>query len=196
MGFSETYAGFIMANRAFLIQSSRPAPFQYDLDSPDVLAAASNCVPVYWYSLFDRGCIATNTVALHDGQTMDYACFVTPTIEGRARSARRKDILRCITPASHNSVLEGWFQFLDGVELPYIHLETAEFCMLAEGTDDLLRASVDAFDFPPSSLSSHPAWLEMLDIAQIDPNDLTATVAGHKLAGYQWERPVTWNFKT
>ena len=128
---------------------------------------------------------------------MSYPCFVTSTPDARARCARRKDILRRITPASHGSVLEAWFRFLDSVELAYIHLETAEFCMLAEGMDRHLRTCLEAFDSPPSSvLSAEPAWSEMLDVAQIDPDDLSGMVAGYKLAGYQWHRPVPWDFRT
>lgn len=184
-----------MANRTFLIQASTALPFRYDETWPDVLLAADNCVPVYWYSLFDSGCFIPNETPLHDGRVFTYPCLVTSTEEGRARCLRRRNILERLTPESCKSVLSDWFTFLGTVDSRYLHLNTAEFCMLAEGYYEHLSSSVQAFDWPPaaSTFAGDAAWLEMLDMAQIDANDLAGTVTPSKLAGYSWNRQVPWS---
>jgi hypothetical protein len=185
-----------MGNRTYLIQASTPAPFEYDENSPNVLAAAKNCIPIYWYSLFEVSSMAANSVLCSDGSAFTYPCFVTPTSEARARCRARKQILERLTPSSHRSVLESWLSFLDLIELPFLHVNTAEFCMMDDDSDRLIRACLEAFDAPPrpqTSFGADPAWAQMLDVAQIDPDDLAGTVMSHKLAGFQWIRPVPWD---
>jgi hypothetical protein len=186
-----------MANRTFLIQSSTAAPFEYDESSPDVLAAANNCIPVYWYSLFDTSSLAENSVPMQDGSRMSYPCLVTSTSEAQGRCRGRKPLLEQLTPPSHTPVLDAWLRFVEAIEMPYLHVNTAEFCMMADGCGDHLQTCLEAFETPmaaEAAFSASPAWVEMLDVAQIDPDDLAATVAGYKLAGYQWARPVPWDF--
>jgi|SRR5450756_778157 len=175
-----------MANRTYLIQTSTPVPVRYNPSSADVLADAKNCIPIYWYSLFDGSSIVQNSIEAGDGQTMIYPCFVMSTADARTRSQHRKKILQRITPDSHASVLAGWFRLLDGIQLPYVHLDTAEFCMIDESFNEHLVTSLLAFDSlePSAPFSTSPAWREMLDVAQIDPDDFSGTVAAHKLAGF------------
>jgi hypothetical protein len=185
-----------MANHTFLIQASAPAPFQYDDNSPHVLAAAKNCIPIYWYSLFEPSSMAPNSVPCNDGSTFTYPCFVTPTSEARARCRNRKQILERLTPSSHRSVLNAWLGFIEAIETPFLHVNTAEFCMMDDGYEEHFRSCLESFDQPPESFGADHAWLEMLDMAQIDPDNLAGTVVGHRLAGFQWSRPVPWNWKT
>src|SRR5215470_4738281 len=157
-----------MANRTFLFQASEPVPFRYDDASPDVLAAGKNCIPIYWYSLFEADSLAPNSVLCSDGSAFTYPCFVTPTPDARARCLRRKQILERLTPASHRSVLDAWLDFLGRIELSFLHIQTAEFCMVDDGFEEHFRACLGAFDAPPEpngSFSERNDWAEMLDVA-------------------------------
>lgn len=185
-----------MGNRTYLIQASVAEPFQYDDSSPDVLAAAENCIPVFWYSLFDQSSIVENTVPLSDGQTMSYPCLVTSTVEAQGWCHERRPLLEQVTPPSHLPVLEAWLRFIETIQSAFVHLETAEFCMMADDNEEYFRSCLRAYEEPlpeGASLGSSPDWAGMLDVAQIDPDDLDGTVEWHKLAGFSWNsRKVPW----
>jgi|SRR5581483_6165172 len=186
-----------MANRTFLSQADTPDTVRREMEPAGVIAAGSNCIPLYWYSLFESNCLVSNEVTLSDGRVMVYPHLVTSTAQARKRCLVRRNILERLTPEAHATLLGQWLTFLDAVELPFLHLDASELWMMLDEDDfqSELQNRLRIFDspLPPQGpLWNNPLWLEMLDSVQIDPDDLPGTFRAFKLAGYAWGRPVPW----
>ena len=136
----------------------------------------------------------TNKVVLNDGRMEPYPYLVTSTVEARERLSSRRKIFDLLFPDSLNKVTGQWMNFVETLNLPFIHLDAAELWMMTgpDDFDSFLRNSLRAFDLPAvtQDLVNHAAWLEMLDVAQIDIRNLpTGNLVGHRLAGYSWGGP-------
>ena len=177
-----------MANRAYLIESSEEDPVHRAGPPAKALAAGKNCIPVYWCSLFDTQCIRSNRATLLGGRSGVYSYLVTSSTQARARALQRQRWLEQVTPASHPAMMEQWFGFLNRIELPFIHLDAMEIWAMLEASefDRYLQICLGAFERPAEAPSKNELWLEMLDTAGIDANDLAGTVRGWKLAGHSW----------
>jgi hypothetical protein len=185
-----------MANRTFLLQSNTLAPAPRGEPPSSAMSAGSNCIPVYWLSLFTVDCIVRNEVTVLGGRVQHYPHLVTTADQARGRSLERRALLAHVTPSSRVGVLEKWLRFIQRLDRPFIHLDTAELWMMdANSFEHHIRNCLRAFDWhlEEGGIEASEFWVELLDVAQIDLTDLEGTATPSKLAGYSWGgRPLPW----
>jgi hypothetical protein len=179
-----------MANRTFLVQADSGNPVVHEAAPRAALAAGSNCIPPFWFSLFDSSSIASNAVILDDAKRETYLYLVTSTEEARSRSSRARDILTRLASKDRVGVVENWLQFIRDVDRPFIHLDAAELWMMTEPDwfESYVRNGLRIFESQQVHTpgGDEGIWTELLDVAQIDLNDLAGTATAEKLAGYSW----------
>lgn len=180
-----------MSNRSFLIQSDACVPISRLTPPVVALAAGNNCVPVYWFSLFDEKSIVTNQVTLDDGRVEQYPYLITSAAEAVRRLSERRLILDAIFPPSYQPFMKIWMNIINGIEFPFVHLDAAELWMMigAEGFQSYIYDGVRAYDSANSmeQINKNDLWLELFDVAQIDFNDTINNTNCHKLIGYPWK---------
>ena len=129
----------------------------------------------------------SNQVVFQSGERSEYPYLVS-VADAKANILRRRAILESLNPQTGALMTEQWFQFIDQVELPFIHLDPAELWMIT-GELEFLHGALEAFETPSNqidTLGTNDAWLLALDIAQIDPNDLARKASPLRLMGYSW----------
>src|SRR5262245_34145788 len=114
-----------MANRTFLIQADSGDPVIREAAPRVALAAGSNSIPLFWFSLFDSSSIVSNVARFHDGTTETYLYLATSAEKAHSRSSYAREILTRITPKDHIGLVDNWLQFIRDVERPFIHLDAA-----------------------------------------------------------------------
>jgi hypothetical protein len=185
-----------MANHTFLIESESKKPIQR-LEEPTIaLAAGSDCIPVFWYSLFDESCISTNTVLLQDQRLESYPYLVTSSNDARRRLSARRPLLEAFLPVDFKTLTNKWVEFVNNINSPFAHVDAAELWMMLgpDMFESHIKNCLHAYDLDsPDEAKKSKLWMEMLDVAQIDIANATDTQMAYKLAGYTWGgKPVIW----
>jgi hypothetical protein len=185
-----------MANHTFLIEAENQMPIQRNEEPAIALAAGRNCIPVFWYSLFDESCIVTNKVLLQGGKLENYPYLVTSLNDARKRLSARHLLLESLLPEKIKAITDKWFGFVNSLNLPFVHADAAELWMML-GDDSFqshIKNCMRAYDVrAPHELKESELWAEMLDVAQVDIANAGDNKIAYKLAGYTWGgKPVPW----
>lgn len=180
-----------MANRTYLLEAKSPIPWQGEFPEKDILVAANNSIPIFWYALFQNDCIIARDCKLEDGTNVSYPYLVSTIEDARRRCLARRNSLLQVFPQSFSSTFDAFHDFLASVTSTHIHLDPLELWMMDEPEKFLphVKRCVAAVERPDDTSRE---WGELLDQVQIDPNDIASTTESYMLAGYSWERPVTW----
>jgi hypothetical protein len=179
-----------MGNRTYLIESESEKSLTTPEATEHALAAGKNCIPVYWYSLFDESCICEKVITLNDGRLEKYPYLITSTLNAHKRLLSRRKSFDRFSLESSQRITEKWFAFVHGIKRPFIHIETAELWMLtgSPGCQDHIVNCLRAFES-----ADNAAWEEILDASQIDFHAIGSSIPGFKLAGFSWGGPpVPW----
>ncbi|MDQ2831810.1 MAG: hypothetical protein M3Y74_22525 [Chloroflexota bacterium] len=198
-----------MANRVFLVQIDAPDPDgMYDADA--IVVAANSMLPVLWCTAFTEDDIAWRVVPARedeglekdesddegDGRTRPaYPILLatTDTIQRRARD--RRELFFRAFPRTLEDVYSDWLMLLDGIDTPYLLVDTLEVWGMGEPEvfeADLIEC-VTAFE------NDDPRyWSGLLRQARIRWNPIARTMTFDDAAmpvlshGYEWLRPVPW----
>jgi hypothetical protein len=187
-----------MANRAYLVQSLSAVLAEYDPDR-DILAAASYCVPVFWYALLDESSILNGEIALDDGTTAQCPYLLTTVVDARARFTARMNQIFMVIPQTFRPLADEFCRMFDSLEGTHLHIDAVELWMMDESDVFLVqvRKCLSAFDGDALSgilaaIHRKSKWRELLRQVDIDFYNVAASTEPHKLTGYGWVRPVTW----
>lgn len=190
-----------MANRAFLVLTQANDPdIAYDADA--IVAAANYLLPVLWCAVFGPDAIAWRSL----DQTADedeedetapraYPVLLAASELVRLRARDRREVFFRVFPRTLESVYGEWLALLDGVDAPYLLVDTLELwgMMEPDAFQENLTEYVGAFEFTDPRY-----WSAVLHQASIDFDPTTAELSfdekaiPYLLRGGEWLRPVPW----
>jgi hypothetical protein len=184
-----------MSNRVYLIGSnSSNSPgitsegLNYNPDT-EILAGASNCVPVLWSSLFKEQDIVFHYVE---------ECKIPTLVVKHSRAIETLGSrLKSVNTAfpQHVNAIKNWQQLLEGSSFNYIKVETLEIWMLNEaGFEKHLRSAIRWYE--SNSVEDMRSLISLAE-AKYDESQRELVipegeVADYYLHGYRWVREVPW----
>lgn len=191
-----------MANRAFLFVSNSDVVNTEECDvKDDVLAVASYCIPLFWFSLFSINDIVYSDVGMDDGSTEKVPKLVVGTAMGRERATERKANFLKLIPRKYESIYEKWLKLLNEVNESYLHVDLAEIWIM-ESDSNIFEANIrSALSAVESGNKQNLNVLldkfvgmkiqtGLLFNKIIHPNSEDEIIC--MLCGYSWFRKVSW----
>ncbi len=189
-----------MASQVFLVGSAADDPnVRYDGDGP-IVAVSNYVLPVFWCAAFAtddmRARRRSGADVGADTGVASYPVLLTSLAEAKKRAVWRRPLVFEYLPASLERVYDEWLALLDGIDAPYILVDTLELAGLLDPIEfgQLLSSCVRAFE--QDRLDD---WDELLGQAGINlesaardvsfDDDDPAAIARH-LRGDAWVRPV------
>lgn len=198
--------GMAMANRIFLVLTHAPDP-TVDYEEDAIVAGASSVLPVLWCVAFSPDDIYWRDLNLEDADGAEvsdeddeasacaYPVLVTPLRLAIQRTYERRPLFFQVFPHVLKTVYDEWLALLDGIDAPYLLVDTLELwgMMPPAEFELLLTECVSAFENMDARY-----WGALLRQAAITFDAATNRVSFDEdkvafvLRGYQWLRPVPW----
>ncbi len=187
-----------MANRVFLALTYADDPESaYDDDA--IVAAANYMLPILWCAAFAPDDIAWRTVAADDDDNdtipQTYPILLAATDVVRRRARDRRDLFFRAFPPTLEGVYADWLALLDGVDAPYLLVDTVD--VWGMGAPDAFAADLSAC--VATFENDDPRyWSALLGQANITWDPIVKRMAFDDAAmpillrGYEWFRPVPW----
>jgi hypothetical protein len=159
-----------MGNETFLISTptaSKPAVDAWD--ASELLLAAKNSIPLFWYMLFDHQSLVPAEGLVDSGEVMGYLDLSSSTSAALALARLRWPGVRGVVGTGTDDLFLRWTDFVVKHAADFIHCETWEWSWLFK-TPRALRSHVlvciAAFDHVPRSRRGRPAlnrwWRQLL----------------------------------
>jgi hypothetical protein len=207
-----------MANRTFLMLNLSGDPNE-EYASEAVAVGASYCYPVLWWSLFSPPDIVLRTEEWEDDEgdpvPVSFPCPMTSLAIARKRARARQSLFFSYFPRTLEPIYQQWLTFLDGIDAPYLQLNTGEVWGMSEPQRSTAEITIYVRAFDEGYVDD---WVKLLDQVQINLDRETRAVScvvgefkdgeyvhrelsgkeidevmGYRLLGYSWERPVPWD---
>lgn len=140
-----------MGNETFLFTTESSSKPQADFWSPDPrgpLLLAKNCIPLFWYMLYDLECL----VPAEASGTIRYLALTNTTESALALARKRWPHLRPILGPEEDGLFASWSGFIERHAAAYLHCETWEWSWLFRSPREFrshLRTCLSAFDHMP-----------------------------------------------
>jgi len=181
-----------MPNRAYLALNFSGDPN----DQPraqTIVAAASTCYPILWWSIFGLTNIATRTEGWEDDDSnpvpVEVPTLLTTPAMARKRIHARQDLFYTYFPSTVAPIYQQWQTLVEQLDAPFIQLFTDEICMMSE--PDPTNTNVDRYEYDFRAVTTYVRafeeaqvedWMKLLRQVQIDldPHTLSLTYL-------QWE---------
>lgn len=191
-----------MSNRSYLYMSDTKEPYTSGIPERQIVAAANYVIPAFWFSAFEVSDVHEAAYSMEDEDTGEDAivpiAVLRTTVDlARWRALSRRDLCFRMLPDSLRSVYDEWLTLLEGIDMPYLHLEASEIWELdPEAFRDSLVACTRAFED-----GSADNWRILMAQASLDydattnqvfTQDLQAYDMPYLLRGGRWLRPVPW----
>ena len=188
-----------MANRIFLALAHSDDP-NVSYGDDEIAAAASYMLPVLWCAAFSECDIVWRDIDQVEGDEDEprataYPILLTSLDAAKHRSRERRELFFRVFPRWIETVYDGWLALLDGVDAPYLLVDTLELWGMGEPDEfeALLTECVSAFE------NDEPRyWASLLHQASIDLDVSTEELSfdvdaiPYLLRGYEWHRPAPW----
>lgn len=197
-----------MANNALLISTASPTkpPFgEWKRGrKSELLIAANDCIPLFWYMLFDEEAIVRSEPP-EDEEVGEgaYAALTKTSAEALALARSRWTRVRLVLGTGTDDLFQRWSGFVEANARAYIHCETWEWSWLFKGSrafESHLRTCLRAFAHVPRLRKEVPAlnkwWRELLgQCAVIDRrSDDIHPLGEFSYCGYSWsDYVVPWD---
>jgi hypothetical protein len=181
-----------MANRAYLALNFSGAPN----DQPraqTIVAAASYCYPILWWSIFGPTNIAARTEGWEDDDgnpiPVEVPTLITIPSAARQRACGRQDVFYTYFPATAAPIYQQWQSLLAQLDAPFVQLFTDEICMMSD--PDPTKTNVDRYERAFQAASAYVRafeegrvddWMKLLRQVQIDLDPQTG-----RLTYLEWE---------
>ncbi len=188
-----------MVGRVFLVGSEADDP-SVRYDDERIVAVSDYALPVFWCGAFStddlRACRRSGTNAGANTGTTSYPVLLTSLAEAKKRAIWRRPVVFEYLPASLQPVYDEWLALLDGVDAPYILVDTLGLAGLLDPVElgQLLASCVRAFE--QDRLDD---WDELLGQAGINLESVARDVSfddddpaaiARRLRGDRWVRLV------
>ncbi len=184
-----------MSNRAFLVGGHTPITpgiteqgGNYNPNT-EILAGASNSIPILWCSLFEESDLAHHPVDEYQIPTL-----VTPIADARQRLITRSPRIHETFPHSTEAI-ENWTRLLNSADFEFIKVDALEVWMLyGDSFEGRLKSSMRWYHTgDDNDLTALTALAECsYDFAQrklVVPEGYIVDLCFH---GYRWVREVPW----
>lgn len=181
-----------MPNRAYLALNFSGNPN----DQPraqTIVAAASACYPILWWSIFGLTNILTRTEGWEDDNgnpiPVEVPTLLTTPAMARKRILARHDLFYTYFPPTIAPMYQQWHMLVEQLDAPFIQLFTDEICMMSdpECTDRNVQRYAREFQAVTTYVRAFEEgaiedWMKLLRQVQIDIDPYT-----QHLTYLEWE---------
>jgi hypothetical protein len=162
-----------MGNETYLISTatlSKP-PFDPYVSGRrrELLLAAKNSIPLFWYMLFDRESLVPSEGLAESGGARPYLALSDSTARALGLARSRWPFVRVVLGTQTDDLFARWTGFVERYAADFVHCETWEWSWLFETPRAFrshLRACLAAFDHVPRIREGRPVlnrwWRELL----------------------------------
>jgi hypothetical protein len=195
-----------MGNETYLISTVAPSKPSFDAcassQGGELLLAAKNSIPLFWYMLFDQESLVPSEGLAESGEVMGYFALSNPTAAALARARSRWPRVRVVLGTGTDDLFARWTDFVEKHAAAFVHCETWEWSWLFQtprAFQSHLRACLAAFDHVPKVRKGRPAlnrwWRELLGQCEaLDREDHVRPLGDFSYCGVAYAgRKMTWS---
>jgi hypothetical protein len=190
-----------MSNQTDLISTDSPRkPKDRECPEEGRLLYAFECIPVFWYMLFDEASIVRAEPPDGAEAITDYPALSKPTAEALALARARWPHVRTVLGAETDDLFSRWTSFVEENAAAYLHCETWEWFggfETARALERELKTCLGAFDHIPRRRGGSPSlnmwWRSLLEQCQgLDEEENVKPLGDFTYCGFASSKQVPW----